>query len=93
MKGRLAVLAAAVLLVPAAPARADHVSKSCGAMAQGSSDYRVKARGVRCKFARKWTRAYLRRSRRPRGWSCFRPGTDVSFYCRKGSRSYWAERL
>jgi len=67
--------------------------KRCGLIARGSRDYRVRARVVTCRFAVKWSRAYFRRGARPRGYSCSRPGGSFPFFCRKGRRQYWAERL
>jgi hypothetical protein len=74
------------------PASAAH-AKRCGIVAKGASDYRVKGRSVRCRFARKWSRAYLRERAEPRGFTCYRPGTSISFYCAKGGKAYWGERL
>ena len=94
----LALLAA--LAAPSAAAAAEAPSaapsahpKRCGVISHGSSDYRVRARVVRCRFAVRWSRAFLRSGARPRGWSCSRPGGSFALYCRKGERTYWAERL
>ena len=87
------MLACALLLATAAPASAGHTSKSCGVVASGSSDFRVNARKVSCRFARRWTRAHLGRRSSPRGWRCYRPGGDIASYCTKGSRAFWAVRL
>ena len=80
-----------------APAREDaargHAMKRCGIVAKGARDYRVKSRGVACRHARRWVRSYLRKRGRPRGYSCHRTRGKVTFYCFRGSRSYWAERL
>jgi hypothetical protein len=95
---KLACLACvgALAALPAAPAQAApaepaaHAAKRCGTIANGK--YRVRARVARCTFARRWSRAYLRSGSRPRGYACSRPGSGIALYCRKGDRSFWAER-
>lgn len=92
----LAVVAAAgVLLTVPAEAPAPHVSKSCGVISKGSRDYRVKARAVRCRFARRWVKRYFRSRSEARGFNCIRTsGGRAPFYCTKGEvKAYWAERL
>jgi hypothetical protein len=44
--------------------------------------YTVVAHGVRCKFARKWVRRYVRSKAHPKGWTC-KPGqgTNVKVNC------------
>ena len=37
--------------------------------------------------------AYLRYGSRPSGYTCSRPGGGIRVYCRKGDRTYWAERV
>jgi hypothetical protein len=83
-----AVPASAGATVPADPSA--HAAKRCGTIAGGK--YRVRARIVGCDFAVRWSRAYLRRGSRPSGYSCSRPGSGVAVYCRKGDRTFWAER-
>ena len=77
----------------AAPAAPSAHPKRCSVIAHGSRDLRVRARVVGCRFAVRWSRAYLRSRARPRGYSCSRPGGSIALYCRKGDRTYWAERL
>ena len=72
---------------------AGHEAKRCGILAKGSADYRIKARKVSCRFARRWSRAYLNRRRSATGFDCYRAGTNVTFYCANGAKAYWAERL
>ncbi len=69
------------------PEASAHVTKRCGTV----GNYRVRARAVSCRFARKWSRAYLRSGARPSGYACSRPGHGIRLYCRKGARQYWAE--
>jgi hypothetical protein len=80
-------------LAAAAPAGASHTAKRCGIVASGAADFRVNARKVRCRFATRWTRAYLARRSEPSGWRCYRPGGDIASYCTRGSRAFWAKRL
>jgi plastocyanin len=90
-------LAAIVTLIAAVQSaeagRAGHEAKRCGALGKGSSDFRIKARKVTCRFAKKWSRAYLNRRAVPGGFDCYRPGTNVAFYCANGAKAYWGERL
>lgn len=78
----IAALAAAALLVPAAPADA----RSCRSVL----GWRVVATNVSCDFARDATRAYVRQRRAPRGWSCVKRRTSLS--CARGNRSLGAYR-
>jgi plastocyanin len=88
----VAPLAAAVQ--PAhATTSAGHEAKRCGLLAKGSADYRIKARKVTCRFARRWSRAYLDRRGVPAGFDCYRPNTNIAFYCANGAKSYWGQRL
>ena len=91
-RGTLA-LVAALLLVPAGEAQAGH-AKNCGVIfnVKGDRDYRVRAYAVTCDFARTWSRRYIRRGRRPSGWSCSKPGGNITFYCKRGSKYYYAQR-
>ena len=93
MRRALPVAFALLLLTLPADAGAGH-AKNCGVIqnVKGSRDYRVRANGVTCDFARTWSRRYIRRARRPSGWSCSRPGGNVTFYCKRGSRFYYAQR-
>jgi plastocyanin len=70
-----------------------HEAKPCGIVAKGAADYRIKARKVTCRFARKWSRAYLNRRGTPNAFDCYRPNTTVTFYCADGAKAYWGERL
>jgi hypothetical protein len=70
-----------------------HEAKRCGVLAKGSADYRIKARKLSCRFARKWSRAYLNSRSSAPGFDCYRAGTNVTFYCANGAKAYWAERL
>ena len=67
-----AVIAAVLAALGAGPAPASH-GKSCGIVAKGSADYRVDARVISCRSARKWVRRYLKSRAKPSGWSCVDP--------------------
>jgi hypothetical protein len=86
------VIAAALAVAGPSPARAAH-GKSCGIVSKGASDYRVSARALTCRSARKWVRRHLRDRGKPRGYSCVDPAGSVRVYCSRGSKSYWATRL
>jgi hypothetical protein len=87
------VVVSLVVALPAAPTQASH-ARNCGVIenVKGKRDYRVRAGGVRCKFARGWSKAYIRRGARPGGWSCSGPTGNITFYCRNGSDFYYAQR-
>ena len=88
------LLVVAVACVLPAPASAGHKSKNCGVVAKGSRDYRVKARAMKCKHARKWARAFLRSRRRAPGFRCLNPpDRKIPFFCSKGVKAYWVVRL
>jgi plastocyanin len=94
MRGAVLLTAIAASFVAAVQAAtAGHEAKRCGVLAKGSADHRIKARKVTCRFALKWSRAYLNRRAVPAGFDCYRPGTNVTFYCANGAKAYWAERL
>jgi hypothetical protein len=86
------VLAAALGLVCAGPAPANH-GRSCGIVARGSGDYRVDARVISCRSAKTWVKRYLKRRAEPKGWSCVDPSGSIRVYCSKASKAYWATRL
>ena len=90
------MLAGAVVIALAtpAPAPAGHRSKSCGIVTKGSRDYRVKARVMKCRHARKWARVYLRERRPAPRFRCTNPpDRDIPFFCFRGSKAYWVVRL
>jgi hypothetical protein len=84
----LAALPASAAAAPPAEPSA-HSAKRCAKISGGR--YRVRAVKVSCDLAVRWSRAYLRSGRRPRGYTCYRPAGIVVIYCRKGDRSFWAE--
>jgi plastocyanin len=97
MGGAVFLTATVSLIAAVSPAeatsKAGHEAKRCGIVAKGSADYRIKSRKIGCATARRWARAYLRRKIEPSGYSCYPAGPNVAFYCSRGSKAYWAERL
>jgi hypothetical protein len=91
-KARVATVVV-LLLGLAGDAQAGH-AKNCGVIenVSGDRDFRVRANGVSCDFARTWSRRYIRRGRRPNGWSCSEPTGSIRFYCRRSGRYYYAQR-
>ena len=94
MRTGTVALALVLLLAFAGEASAGH-AKNCGVIenVKQSRDYRVKAYSVKCGFARKWSRRYIRRGAHRSGWSCSKPGGNITFICRKGDRYYYAQRV
>jgi hypothetical protein len=88
-----ALLIVAVACIAAAPAEAGHISKNCGIVGKGSRDYRVKTRLMKCRHARKWARAFLRSHKVAPRFRCDNPPGRVTFFCFKGQKAYWAQRL
>ena len=86
------VIGAALVPAGAGPAEGAH-GTNCGVVSKRSADYRVTARVLSCRSARKWVRRYLRDRGKPRGYSCVDPAGSVRVYCSRGSKSYWATRL
>jgi hypothetical protein len=75
-----ALLAAALVLPPAADAR----------RCRGVLGHRVVAYGVSCDFARDAARRYFRTRRTPAGWRCVKGRTSLS--CGRGSRTFGSYR-
>ena len=85
-----AALAAALLLVFAAPSPAPVAPRNCGMLTVEGNRYQVKADQVRCRTARTHARRYLARGVRPRGFDCQRynrPSSHLKFRCWRGRKS------
>jgi plastocyanin len=97
MRGAVLLATAVTPLIaavqPGQARSAGHEAKRCGIVGKGSADYRIKARKLTCRFAKRWSRAYLDRRSAAPGFDCYRAGTNVTFYCANGAKAYWAERL
>jgi hypothetical protein len=99
MSGRRAIRAAIVVVLASliawaapGPASAGHGGKDCGVVSRGAKDYRVNAKHMKCKAARKGSVKYLR-SKEPRsGFDCA-PTAGGSFYCQDPPKAYWGTRL
>ena len=95
MRKRLAIVVVmvAAFSLPTAPSAPASHGKDCGIVSAGSRDYRVSARAMSCRSARKWTGRFLREGSRPRGYTCVNPAGSIRVYCSRASRSYWATRI
>jgi hypothetical protein len=100
MWGRVIGLAAAVTLAVAlagvaAPERAaaGHDGRECGIYTKGSRDYRVRSQQLSCDKARRGTKRYLRSGEALTGFNCEEPAGRIEFFCKSGTKVYWALRL
>jgi hypothetical protein len=95
MRRKAVVLAVAVSVTAGAasspPASAIHRAKRCGSLA----GYKIMARVVGCRFARRWApRSYYNR-RKPSGYRCNYGSSRsrIRMYCfTGGSKAYWLQR-
>jgi hypothetical protein len=83
-----------VMLVLPAKSWAPVPPRDCGMLTVGGKRFNVKADQIRCQTARRYARTYLKRSRKPSGYSCRRYGreTRIEFRCSKGARVLFAIR-
>jgi hypothetical protein len=89
--GLIAVFLAAVL----APSTGAVVPpKNCGMIEVKGKRYQIKADQMRCRTAKKHSRRYLRRHKRPSGYDCrdYSSGTALKFRCSKSIRVFFAIR-
>ena len=100
MWGRVSVLATVALLTAgvvdfAGPDRAvaGHEGRECGILSHGPRDYRVRAQNLSCDKARRGSKRYLRSGESLTGFSCEEPDGRIEFFCKKGTKVYWALRL
>lgn len=89
----VAVAVGVVALGDADRAGAVHGGKSCGIVSEGSRDYRVRAQKLKCKKARRGAKRYLRSGRGLAGFACDEPAGRTEFFCKSGTKVYWAVRL
>ncbi len=88
-----AVLAAALGVLAAAPARAVVPPRDCDTMREGGKRYAVKAHRLRCPTARRYARRWLESRRRPAGWRCTQPrNTRLKLHCSRGVRVFFVIR-
>ena len=78
----------------AGPAWAPVPPKNCGDLKAGNKVFNIKADQMRCRRARRYSRRYLVKHRRPRGYDCNSYGreTRIKFRCDKGDRVFFAIR-
>lgn len=93
----LAVVTLSAFAIAAGPGTASATvpPKRCGKVEVGGKAYKVNTHRLKCKVARKRSRAYLKRGDHPAGWTCARyppEETRIAFSCRKGGASYYAVR-
>ena len=86
-----ALLACALVAVAAMPAPAAFAPRSCGTTTVKGKRYEIKA-DISCTRAKRWSRAYLSRRTRPRGWTCRNYTFQIKFRCtnRGQTRSFFA---
>jgi hypothetical protein len=93
--GPLLVALTLALALSAAPASATVPPQRCGKLGVGDKTYKISAHRVKCGFARKWSKRYLKKGDHPRGWACtsYPPEeTRIAFACQKRGTSYYAVR-
>ncbi|HEX2127805.1 MAG TPA: hypothetical protein VHF58_01155 [Solirubrobacterales bacterium] len=100
MRGLVSALAAMVVLAAmlagaggAERAAAGHQGKNCGIVTDGPRDYRVRSQNLDCAKARRGAKRYLRTRDALDGFACDRPAGRIQFFCKSGTRVYWAVRL
>lgn len=83
----LGVVTVVLLLVAASGAGAVPAKKCASVTVRGTS-YVVTAHGVRCGYARRWVKRYLRAERHPRHWKCTPPTgeTNVRVNCQGATK-------
>lgn len=83
--------AAALCLGTATTAPAVVPPKNCGTIKVKGKRYNVKADQLSCRSAKTWTRRYLERRRKPKGYKCNRyKNTKLVFRCHRGIKNYFA---
>jgi hypothetical protein len=76
------------------PASAGHEGvRTCGIVTKGSRDFRVRAQLFSCEKALRGAKRYLRRGTELSGFSCDEPAGRIEFFCKNGTKFYWAIRL
>jgi hypothetical protein len=89
----VAALAVGIAVAPPQGAQAVHGGKSCGIVSKGSGDYRVRAQKMKCGAARRGALKYLRKRAALAGFECVPADGRTPFYCKDGTKVYWAIRL
>lgn len=91
MKTFRITLLAALALAVAVPATSPAVipPKECGTVKAGGKKHRIKADGVKCRYAKRKGKRYLRRGIEPgKAWKCrtYPSSSAFSFKCDRGTR-------
>lgn len=85
----VALLACALVAVAAMPAPAAFAPRSCGTTTVKGKRYEIKA-DISCTRAKRWSRAYLSRRTRPRGWTCRNFSFSIKFRCHRRNSNFFA---
>lgn len=86
--GSFAAVLLAILPAPVAP-------QDCGRMELRGRTTQIKADGLRCTTARRWSKTYVVDRRAPSGWTCRRyssTSTALAFRCRRGGKTFFGIR-
>ena len=81
--------------VTAPPASGVVPPRKCGKIVAHGEAYSVRGHLVRCEFARRASKRFLRHGIKPRGWTCRkypRDVTRIAFSCRRGGKDVYAIR-
>jgi hypothetical protein len=92
---KILTLALVALALSAGAASAIVPPKNCGMQSVSGKRYQIKADQMRCRTAKRYSRTYLAKRRRPSGYSCknYRASeTKLKFRCAKGIRVFFAIR-
>lgn len=93
MKAQFALVAAvlAVVMIPA-PAGATTYPRTCGSTTWKGDRFILKAHLISCSKGKRYGLDYLRKRKRPKGWSCTngKQGESIRFICRKSGASFLA---
>ena len=89
----LAAAAAALLFTTTAPAVVP--PRDCGNMSVSGKAYQIKVDQISCRDGKGYSKTYIQRRTKPRGYTCKRYPTRknrVSFYCNNGRKIFFAIR-
>jgi hypothetical protein len=92
---KILTLALVALALSAGAATAIVPPKNCGMQTVSGKRFQIKADQMRCRTAKRYSRAYLAHGHRPSGYSCksYRASqTKLRFSCAKGIRVFFAIR-
>jgi hypothetical protein len=80
----IVVVLLAVLVVPAGAVP----PRTCDPVGFHGHGYTVTAHGVKCRFARKWVKRYLKAKKHPKGYHCLKPssGSNVKVNCQGSTK-------